>query len=44
MFEAIRTTLRPGIAVRDVAANLNDPPFAEAAVETFMELWARRDA
>ena len=44
MFEAIRTTLRPGIAVREVAANLNEPPFAEAAVETFMELWARRDA
>lgn len=42
MFEAIRSTLRAGIACRDVDANLNDPAFADAAVATFRALWATR--
>jgi len=51
MFDAIRSTLRPGIPCREIDANVNDPAFADATAETFLELWAgqrplpaRRDA
>ncbi len=40
LFAAIRAGLRPGIACREVAANVNDPAFAEVAVATFLELWS----
>jgi uncharacterized protein (UPF0261 family) len=39
LFDAIRATLRPGIELREVDANVNDPEFADAAVETFLRLW-----
>jgi uncharacterized protein (UPF0261 family) len=42
LFDAIRTTLRPGIELREEDANVNDPEFADAAVETFLRLWAKR--
>jgi uncharacterized protein (UPF0261 family) len=42
MFEAIRSTLRAGIACREVDANLNEPAFADEAVATFRALWATR--
>jgi len=42
LFDAIRATLRPGIELREVDANVNDPAFADAAVETFLRLWATR--
>jgi uncharacterized protein (UPF0261 family) len=44
LFDAIRTTLRPGIELREEDANVNDPEFADAVVETFLRLWAQRDA
>ncbi len=44
LFDAIRSTLRPGILLREVDANINDPAFADAALETFLALWAERDA
>ncbi len=42
LFDAIRATLRPGIALREVDANVNDPEFADAAVEAFLRLWEQR--
>jgi uncharacterized protein (UPF0261 family) len=42
LFDAIRATLRPGIELREVDANVNDPAFADAAVETFLRLWTMR--
>jgi len=42
MFDAIRSTLRPGIPCREIDANVNDPAFADATAETFLELWAER--
>jgi uncharacterized protein (UPF0261 family) len=44
LFGAIRATLRPGILLREVDANINDPAFADAALEAFLALWAERDA
>ncbi|MCU0505530.1 MAG: Tm-1-like ATP-binding domain-containing protein [Chloroflexi bacterium] len=43
LFDAVRGTLRPGIVLREVDANINDPAFADAAVETFLRLRADRD-
>jgi uncharacterized protein (UPF0261 family) len=40
LFTAIRMELRPGITLREIPANVNDHIFADAAVATFMELWA----
>ncbi len=40
MFVAIRSALRPGIPCREMDANVNDPAFADATVEMFLELWA----
>lgn len=42
LFDAVRATLRPGIDLVEVDANVNDPAFADAAVETFLRLWAAR--
>lgn len=42
LFDAIRATLRPGIEMREEDANVNDPAFADAVVETFLRLWAQR--
>jgi uncharacterized protein (UPF0261 family) len=42
LFAAIRATLRPGIELIEVDANVNDPAFADAAVGTFLRLWADR--
>lgn len=39
LFAAIRVDLRPGITLREIRANVNDPAFADAAVATFLELW-----
>jgi uncharacterized protein (UPF0261 family) len=39
LFEAIRRSLRPDIPVREIKANINDRQFADAATETFLELW-----
>jgi uncharacterized protein (UPF0261 family) len=39
MFAAIRATLRAGIVLREVAANVNDPAFAAAVLEVFLERW-----
>ncbi len=44
LFDAIRTTLRPGIELVEIDANVNDPVFADAAAETFLALWAGRGA
>ena len=40
MFDAIRTTLRDGIELREIDANINDPKFADGASETFLALWS----
>lgn len=39
LFAAIRAGLRDGIELRELDANVNDPVFADAAVETFVRLW-----
>jgi uncharacterized protein (UPF0261 family) len=40
-FDAIRSKLRPGIAVVEMDANINDPAFADKVVETLLSLIAR---
>jgi uncharacterized protein (UPF0261 family) len=40
LFDAVRTTLRDGIELREIDANINDPVFADATAETFLALWA----
>ena len=40
MFEALKTNLRPDIPVMEVDANINDPVFAGAAVDTMLG-WLR---
>lgn len=42
LFEAIRSELRSGIALREVDANVNDPAVAAAVLEAFLELGADR--
>jgi uncharacterized protein (UPF0261 family) len=39
LFSAVRATLRDGIVLREVPANVNDPAFAEAVLEVFRERW-----
>jgi uncharacterized protein (UPF0261 family) len=39
LFAAIRATLRPGIVLREVAANINDAAFAAAVLDVFCERW-----
>ncbi len=45
MFHAIRTNLRKDIPLQELELYINDPRFAEAAVETFIKLWevAKKD-
>jgi hypothetical protein len=40
LFAAIRETVRPDIAVHEVAANINDVEFADATADTFLQLWS----
>lgn len=42
LFSAIRAGLRDDIPVIEVASNLNEAPFAEAAVTSFLALWEER--
>lgn len=44
LFDAIKSSLSEHIPVQEIDANINDPIFAEAAVETFIKLWKRDDA
>ena len=37
-YEAIKANLRPGIPVVELDCNINDPPFAEKAVEMLLAL------
>lgn len=39
LFDAIRSGVRPGIVVREIDANINDPEFADATLAAFLELW-----
>jgi uncharacterized protein (UPF0261 family) len=39
LFAAIRATLRPGIRLLEIAANVNDPAFAAAVLDVFLALW-----
>ena len=43
LFDAIKNSLRKDIPVQEIDANINDPIFAEAAVETFIKLWKKED-
>jgi uncharacterized protein (UPF0261 family) len=40
MFDAIRMTLREGIELREVPANVNDAAFADAVSDAFLAVWA----
>jgi uncharacterized protein (UPF0261 family) len=42
LFAAIRAHLRPGIELREVDANVNDPPVSDAICELFTVLWENR--
>lgn len=42
LFDAIRSTLRKDIPLREVDATVNDPEFADAVVAAFDALWERR--
>jgi uncharacterized protein (UPF0261 family) len=44
LFDAIHANVRAEIPVLDVAANINDPPFAELAAESLLELIATQSA
>jgi uncharacterized protein (UPF0261 family) len=39
LFAALRDALRPGVALREVDANINDPTFAVAVLDVFRERW-----
>ena len=39
MYDRIRQTLRPDIPLREINANINDPAFADATADAFLELW-----
>jgi uncharacterized protein (UPF0261 family) len=41
LFAAVRATLRPDVVLREVEANVNDPAFATAVLEVFVERWTR---
>jgi uncharacterized protein (UPF0261 family) len=38
MFDAIKTNLKPGIAVVELDCNINDPAFADTAVKMLMDM------
>jgi uncharacterized protein (UPF0261 family) len=42
LFQTIRAHLRPGVRLREVDANVNDPETAEAIGEQFAEVWKNR--
>jgi uncharacterized protein (UPF0261 family) len=42
LFTAIRETLRPEISLIEIDADINAPEFADAVVETFAVIWAKR--
>jgi uncharacterized protein (UPF0261 family) len=42
LFGAIRAHLRPGVELREVNANINDPEVSEAICELFAALWRNR--
>jgi uncharacterized protein (UPF0261 family) len=42
LFRAIRAHLRPGVQLREVDANVNDPETSEAIGERFAEMWRNR--
>ncbi len=44
LFDAIKSSLSENIPVQEIDANINDPIFAEAAVETFIKLWKKDEA
>jgi uncharacterized protein (UPF0261 family) len=44
MFEAIKASLKPEIAVDEVDLNINDPLFAAKAVEMILELIQQKQA
>jgi len=39
LFDAIRTNLRANISLTELDANINDREFADATVDTFLQLW-----
>jgi len=41
LFDTIKSTIREDIPVQEIDANINDPVFAETAVETFLKLWEK---
>jgi uncharacterized protein (UPF0261 family) len=40
LFASVRAGLRPDIRLIEIAANINDAVFADAAVDVFLDLWA----
>jgi uncharacterized protein (UPF0261 family) len=42
LFQTIRAHLRPGVGLREVDANVNDPETSEAIGEQFAEMWKNR--
>jgi uncharacterized protein (UPF0261 family) len=43
MFDALKANLRPGITVEEMDANINDPAFADRAVEMLLALSKKRE-
>jgi uncharacterized protein (UPF0261 family) len=41
LFSAIKTKLRPDIPVRELPYNINDPEFADATFDMFIQLWEK---
>jgi uncharacterized protein (UPF0261 family) len=39
MYDQIRRTLRPDISLLEIDANINDPVFADATANVFLDLW-----
>lgn len=42
LFDAIRSTLNPGVTLVEMANNINDTIFADAVFELFQEQWKKR--
>jgi uncharacterized protein (UPF0261 family) len=43
LFDALRSNLRPGIAYTELDDYINNYSFADAVVESFLELWAKHE-
>ncbi len=41
MFDALKSNLRPGIPVVEMMANINDPAFADRAVQMLLQMMER---